>query len=179
MKKTMVFLCALVLVLGMIGTAGATYVVDPLLGGSWGTTFVADLDGDGVYDGDTADDWSITAPGAFTITVGIDDCCIVGDYFDIFVDGALIGTTPVTAPYGSTLSSASFDVTLSGGAHIIDFQDVALRDFFPGTYGEEFSPAGATVTISGITAVPEPATLFLFGTAVLGLAGVTRKKIKK
>ncbi len=191
MKRFLTFLCAVSLVLGLVGSVGAiTYTIDPMLGWTGSTTFYADLDQNGTLDGDTADDWTLTYAGIYSISVGIDDCCMYGDYFDVFVDGSLVGTTPVVAKDGTDgYSQGSFEVTLGTGTHIIDFQDALLRDYylvagptgFGGTVDAGYSPAGATVTISQVSAapVPEPSTILLMGIGLLGLVGYSRKRSKK
>ncbi len=69
------------------------------------------------------------------------------------------------------------------GEQYIDFggiiADVTLMQFYtkfplPGEAGHEYSVAGID-----IAPVPEPATMLLFGTGLVGLAGVTSRRRKK
>ena len=188
MKKFLVFFSVMSFLFFSAGVVGATYIVDPSTGWHGYTTFYADLDEDGTYDGDTADDWSITDSGWYTVSVGISDAFLYGDYFDVFVDGALIGTTPIVSKTGSDgYSAGSFDVLLEDGPYIIDFVDVLLRDYyliegpagFDGTVTASYSPAGAYVDISATASVPEPATMLLLGSGLIGLGVLGRKKLFK
>lgn len=181
MKKFLVFFSVMSFLFFSAGVVGATYIVNPSTGWSGYTTFFAP-------DGETPDDWSITDSGLYTISIGITDAFLYGDYFDVFVDGALIGTTPIVAKSGTDgFSAGSFDALLVDGPHAIDFVDVLLRDYYlgPGPVGFDgfvdaaYSPAGAYVDISATTTVPEPATMLLLGSSLIGLAVFGRKKFFK
>jgi hypothetical protein len=174
MEKIKVVLLAILLMLFSLGMAGATDY-DATAGGSWSTEFVA---GSSLFGG-TADTWHVSQLG--TYSVGITDCCLYGDYFEVKAGGSIIGTTPIVAKNGSGgFSQGTYVVGLLAGSHI-DFIDVLLRDYylgtgpvgFGGTVTEDYSPAGATVTISR---VPEPVTLLLLGLGLVGLAGLRRKE---
>jgi hypothetical protein len=107
---------------------------------------------------------SFSAPGGTDVDVTVTDCCIGGDYYAAYVDGAYIGTTPFEPEYGSTLSSATFLTTLGvGPSH--EFYVVDQTDFL--------LPAGLSATIS---AVPEPATWSLMLMGVFGLGAGLRAR---
>ena len=106
---------------------------------------------------------NFSAPGGTQISVFVDDCCIVGDYYATYVDGILIGTTPAPT---TALSSATFLTTLGAGSshnfQLVD-QDLAIL------------PAGVFVQIDSV-GVPEPATWALMLTGVFGLGGALRAR---
>jgi hypothetical protein len=97
--------------------------------------------------------------------VTVNDCCIVGDYYATYIDGNLIGTTPYVPLYGPTLSTATFSLVLSGGAHTFQLKD-QITDILP---------AGVYVQVES---VPETSTwvMMLAGFAGLGFAGYRRNK---
>lgn len=109
-----------------------------------------------------------TAPGGTAVDVSVLDCCIVGDYYAAYLDGAYIGTSPFEPEYGSTPSAATFLATLgAGSSHTLQFAD--QTDFL--------LPAGLSYSVTSAS-VPEPATWGLMLLGVGGLGGVLRGRRK-
>ncbi len=50
-------------------------------------------------------------------------------------------------------------------------------DAAPNVYGSSDYTTWETITFAAVAPVPEPATMLLFGLGILGLAGVSRKKL--
>jgi hypothetical protein len=97
------------------------------------------------------DTWSLQLSAVRALTVTVNDCCCPGDYFEVYVDDRLIGTTPVSSGWGcgnpGSNSSGSFTVTLCPGTHTIKVRDAG----FDGHSLEEIQrfnmcPAGFTVS---------------------------------
>ena len=91
-----------------------------------------------------------------------------GDAFSIW--GYSGGTPLVGLPTGYTSGSPiSADMTLSG-------ETIAGMTLIPGTY--TFTIPNDTIILDiGGSSVPEPGTLVMFGSGIIGLAGVLRRKI--
>lgn len=95
-------------------------------------------------DGWGDDQWEFTNSAFGFLTVTVEDCCIVGDYYEIWVDGALIGTTPNPGYPGTTLSVGSATIWLAPGTHSIEIRD-ALFDFLTTEQLAIMCPAGYSV----------------------------------
>jgi len=105
-------------------------------------------------------DFSVPSSGAYAVTVA--DCCVVGDYYDVLVDGVLIGTTPtVTNGVSTQLSVGTFIDMLAAGGHQIQMHDEGGP--FNGQY-----PAGLSWSVA--TTVPELSTWAMMGLGFAGLA---------
>ncbi|MFC2042312.1 hypothetical protein ACFLTV_02285 [Chloroflexota bacterium] len=72
------------------------------------------------------DDWELTNTTYGYLTVTARDDFLIGDYFEIWVDSVLIGTTPDPGCLGSTHSVGSFTVLLAPGVHTIEIRDAAF-----------------------------------------------------
>jgi hypothetical protein len=108
----------------------------------WGPTYSEASDCD---EGWGDDEWEFTNTAFGFLTITVEDCCLVGDYYEIWVDGILIGTTPDPGLYGTTNSVGSATVWLAPGTHTIEIRD-ALFESLDEEDLEDFCPAGYWVT---------------------------------
>jgi hypothetical protein len=110
------------------------------------------------------DTWLLTLTQPRNVTINATDCCCPGDYFEIRVDGTLIGTTPNLAPpwgcnFSGPSSSGSFTVPLCPGTHTITVRDAGFDGHsLTEIQAQSMCPAGFTVsgTLSAPSAVAVP-----------------------
>lgn len=109
------------------------------------------------------------------VTILVDDCCIVGDRYNVYVDDELIGVTSQVACDGGVLSSGTFTIELDAGDHTLQFADTCSPCFTgsPPCY-EGWLPAGFYFSYTTETVIPSPEfpSLFLPVSLIIGMLGV-------
>lgn len=209
MKRIFIFLCAVILVFAMTGVVSAsltyTYTnnenrwIDnggsgPASNGWFKMYFPDSVNGTYDPEGRWEYDGYVDFVEFFDIELaGYGDTW--GNPIDIFLDfdGTPGGSYKQVASYPVGTSGNPFTLTLDiknndllyNGTDVGDLSNVILQDFvgydsFYVGYGCHFTHDSTTINVSASSApVPEPATMLLLGTGLLGHAGVGRKKFKK
>lgn len=147
---------------GAVPGAEARDVI-PIVDSDWTTATATSDCATGMGD----DTWELTLTQARQVTISVDDCCCPGDYFEVFVNGNRIGTTPNLAPpwgcdFTGPLSHGSFPVPLCPGLHTIAVRDAG----FDGHSPEEILEQGmcpAAFTVSGTLASLPPSVPVVLG----------------
>jgi PEP-CTERM motif len=162
-----------------VGTPGSGILIWPAPATGYGPLgMVGGLDGGPL---------SLTIPGELPgyITVKIDDCCLVGDIYEATVGSTPFAPTSIVPLGGPTLSTGtSTGVSLYSppGPVAVNVTDLLLSyigaedPWGGGVVPDNYTPAGFALEVD-FTPVPEPGTLLLLGTGVLGLGGLMRRKL--
>jgi hypothetical protein len=104
------------------------------------------------YTGWGDDQWELTLTSAQDVAISVDDCCCPGDFYEVYVDGTLVGTTPDLSPpwgcsYTGPMSSDTFTCSLQPGTYLIEVRDAGLDGHTPAEIvAEDMCPAGYTVS---------------------------------
>jgi hypothetical protein len=176
-------------------TFAATFAAVPVatgtplaLGGPWIVLDQPMATGDFFTAPDATHEWTLNCPSIcrFIIT----DLFVATDRFEVYDGAVLIATTPLL-PDWTALAAGPFDsppwtddpdiafasgffsslvISLGAGSHSLSIKDIHIP---PTVSGAPFGDG----TVAFRAAIPEPATLALFGLALVGLGFVRRHKV--
>ena len=86
--------------------------------------------------------------------------------------GTVFCVSPYSQPWNVTLTTNSITFTALPGGDLLINEDPFFVNILTGG-----DPNGASFSGDWVTPVPEPSGITLFGSAILGLAGVFRRKL--
>lgn len=128
------------------GTVGDTSQGSPAPAGTGTPTPFGPAGGGGQSDsaGNPVPLYTFNVPFTGNVTVSIQDCCLVGDVFQLAVDGSFLGQSAIVPIGGSTNSTGSFTLSLAAGTHTLGIEDItqSYEGATTGGYGNGGSPFG-------------------------------------
>jgi hypothetical protein len=179
-KKILFLMFSIILVFGFVASSDAVLIVgDPVDGGSWTQRFhesgVGAFDAMGVF---------MRSPGSFFEYPGFSNFNKSGWSVENFPSGT--ATTVIAS--GTQYTSLDFDIKFYGSkSDPLTFDFVAwygtetLEVAKAEWTGRKWNIGASSNTYDRPTsaAVPEPATMLLLGSGLVGLAGLGRKKLRR
>lgn len=135
------------------GTVGFTSQSAPAPAGTGTPTPFGPAGGGGESDsnGNPVPLYTFAVPFTGNVTVSIQDCCLIGDVFQLAVDNSFLGQTAIVPIAGSTNSTGSFTLNLAAGTHTLGIEDItqSYEGATTGGYGNGGSPFGVWDTGCG------------------------------
>ena len=92
------------------------------------------------------DSWAFSLSGSQDVMVTVQDEYSVGDNYAVYLDGALVGTTPTEPLNGPNYSSGTFTVAAAAGTHRITIRDIGGVTYYK-QGATDMIPAGYWVGI--------------------------------
>ena len=170
-KKQLVFMCLPLLLL--FGGAAHALTVNPNVGLTDHLFQHSAIGGNVTWDGDSV--LSLTLDSTMTFDIHVEDAYSPVDEFRLVIGGSLVSWDTISSGDGIANGSA---VIGPGDAFFEALRSVALG---PGSYTIDLeqtagAAGGAYFNMSAGTVVPLPTAVWLFGSGLLGLIGIARRK---
>lgn len=146
----------------------STETILPLEGSGLGITYAGADTFSQMVNIDTAGDYMFSVDANAVTGTGVNNLPLIDGIFEIFAGGAASPDFTVVTTDG--WSNFSWTTTLAAG-----MLDVGLRNTLSGIYSITYDNFAITA-LDDVPEIPVPAAIWLFGTALLGLAGVSKRK---